>query len=892
VARFAGVRRFVRFVARRLTVDRDVHDELAFHLASREDELVRSGLTPDEARELARREFGDVDAARTELRRLTRVVVRRRDRAEWLAEVAMDLRFAGRRLLREPGYFIAAVLTLGLGIGANLAIAAVGQAALLRPLPYPRPDRLVVVWETKGGAGLDRSEASYPDFEDLRTTAEPVLAGLEAFDPGNATATIGGRADRVRVTEVTPGFLDLLGARRALGRSFRPEENVPGGVPVTVLSHRYWRDAFGADPEVLGRVVTLDGTAYTVVGVVAGDFHFALGGDPDLWLPLAASAGRRAQRFNHWLRPVGRLRDGVSLATAESRLAGVMRRLAAAYPETNAGRGVVLTSLRDEIVGGVRPIVLGLGAALLMVLLIVCANLAGLTLARGLARGRELAVRTALGASRGRVVRLLLTESLLVALAGAALGALAAGPAVRLALGAVPEGTLNTLPFLAHARIAPSTLGYGLGLSLGAGLLFGAVPLVALRWSEAGALLAGGARLPGPGRGRLRSVLVVGQVALTAALLVGAGLLTRSLASLLDQDPGFVSDHVLTARIALDAPRFDSAGTRGRYLAEVVREARMLPGVRSVGGVTQLPLNGGSTNTFKVEGAPEPDPAARPEAVMRGVVGDYFETLRIPLFDGRILTPDDDRPTARSLLVNRSLADRLWPHRSAIGQRLRFYAFPDSAWEVVGVVGDVKTDALDARVPPTIYYSGIAAGDGRMSLVVETAGLPTELIPALRAMLTTLAPDVPGYSLASMDEYVARSPAIAGRRLTLIVVVALAGLGLALAVVGLYGALAYQVAQRRRELGLRMALGASPGRLRGAVLRSGTALAGLGLGLGLVLALVAGRAVRGLLYGVGATDPTTFGLVAGLLLLTGLAASWLPAYRAARVDPIETLRDD
>ncbi len=891
MARFAGVRRLLRMLARRRTVDRDVRDELDFHLVSREDELVRSGLSPSDARGVARREFGDLDAARAELSRVTRVVARRRDRAEWLADLATDLRLAGRRLVREPGYFTAAVLTLGLGIGANLAIAAVGQAALLHPLPYPRPDRLVVVEETKGGVGADRSEASYPDFEDLRTAAEPVLSGLEAFDPGNATATIGGRADRVRVTEVTPGFLDLLGARRVLGRSFRPEENVPGGGSVTVLSHRYWRDAFGADPGVLGRVVTLDGTAYAVVGVVAGDFHFALGGDPDLWLPLGASAGRRAQRFNHWLHPVGRLQDGVSLATAESRLAGVMRRLAAAYPETNAGRGVVLTSLRDEIVGGVRPIVLGLGAALLMVLLIVCANLASLTLARGLARGRELAVRTALGASRGRVVRLLLTESLLVALAGAVLGAVAAGPAVRLALGAVPEGTLNTLPFLAQARIAPSTLGYGLALSLGAGLLFGAVPLVAFRWSEPGALLAGGARLLGS-RGRLRSVLVVGQVALTAVLLVGAGLLTRSLARLLDQDPGFVSDHVLTARVALDAPRFDSAGTRGRYLAEVVREARTLPGVRSVGGVTQLPLNGGSTNTFKVEGAPEPDPAARPEAVMRGVVGDYFETLKIPLFDGRFLTPDDDRPTARSLLVNRSLADRLWPHRSAIGQRLRFYAFPDSAWEVVGVVGDVRTEALDARVPPTIYYSGIAAGDGRMSLVVETAGLPTELIPALRAMLTALAPDVPGYSIASMDEYVARSPAIAGRRLTLIVVVALAGLALALAVVGLYGALAYQVAQRRRELGLRIALGASPGRLRGAVLRAGAALAGLGLGLGLVVALVVGRALTDLLYGVGATDPTTFGVVAVLLLFTGLVASWLPAYRAARVDPIETLRDD
>ena len=892
MARFVGIRRTLRILARRRTVEQDLRDELEFHLATREEELRRDGLAAPEARARARREFGDPEAARRELAGWARGTARRRDRADWVSEVGHDLRVAFRRLAREPGYLVAAALTLALGIGANLGIAAVGRAVLVHPLPYPDADRLVFLWETKGGDRNDRSEASFPDYLDLARGADPALIGLEAFDPGNATATVDGRADRVRVTSVTAGFLDLLGAPRILGRSFARDEDGPGGTPVAILSHRYWAGAYGADPGVVGRAVLLDGRPYTVIGVLGSGFHFALGGDPDVWVPLDASAGRRAERFNHWVRPVGRLAAGVTRGALQARLAGVMERLAGQYPETNAGRGVLVTALRDEVIGGIRPIVLGLAAALALVLLIVCANLASLTLARGLSRARELAVRVALGASRSRIARLLLTESLVVALLGAAIGAALAGPAVRLVLGLVPEGTRNTLPFLDDTRLAPAIMGYGAALAVITGLAFGAAPLLALRRLGHDPLAASGARLVGAGRGRLRAALVVGQIGLTTALLVGAGLLTRSLLGLLAEDPGFRTEGILTARVALDAPRFADPSLRTRYLESLLDEVKRLPTVRSVGAVSGLPLNGGSTNTFKVEGAPEPDPANRLEANMRGVLGDYFQTLGVPLLEGRRLAPDDDRQGAPVLLVNRSLAARLAPSGTVVGRRIRFYAFPARTWEVVGVVGDVKTGALDAPVPPTIYYSAITGGENRMSLVIGTAGRPTDLIPAVQARLTELAPDVPGYQVVSLAEYVARSPAVLGRRLTLAVVGAFAGLALALAVVGLYGALAFQVAERRRELGLRLALGATGGRVMAVVLRRGIRLAGLGLVLGLALALLGGRAVRGLLYGIHPADPLTLALVSVILAGVTLASCWLPARRAARVDPIETLRDD
>lgn len=886
------LRRILRVVARLRTVEREVEDEVAFHLASREDELRRAGLSADEARQRALGEFGDVEAARAELLAIDRPVARRRDRTERLADLRSDLELAVRRLLRSPGYLAAALVTLALGLGANLGIAAVVEAALLHPLPYPRADRLVLLWETKGGDGSDRSEASYPDYEELRAGAGSVLVGLEGFDPGNRTATVGGQATRVRVTEVTPAFLDLLGARFELGRSFRADESLPGGAPVAVLSHRYWREAFGGDPSSVGRSVTLDGLSYTVVGVVGPEFHFALGGDPDLWIPLSATAARRAQRFNHWLRPVGRLREGVTVEVAETALRTIMNRLAAAYPETNAGRGLDLVPLRDAVIGKIRPIVVGLAAALAIVLLIVCANLASLTLTRGLARSRELMVRIALGAGRGRVARLLLAESLVVAAVGAVLGALAAGPAVRAVLAAVPEGTRNTLPFLAEARVSGGTLLYGALLGLAVGLGFGAAPLVTLRRLGPGALGAGGSRVVGGGRGRLRPALVVGQVALTTALLVGAGLLTRSLLTLLREDPGFTTDRILTATVALDPPRYRDEAARVGYLEAVLAEAGRLPGVRSVGAVSELPLNGGGTNTFQIVGAPDPDPAARPEAVMRGVLGDYFETLQIPLVAGRRITADDHRRRSRVVMVNRSLAERLWPAGHAVGSRLRFYAFPDSTWEVIGVAGDVKTEALDARVPSTIYYSAITGQDHRLSLTLATAGPPEELTSILQTILARLDPNVPGYSVATMREYVDRSPAVAARQLTLVVIATFAGLALLLALVGLYGTLAFGVAQRRRELGVRLALGATRGQVVRAVLVEGARLTVAGLGLGLALALVGGRALGGLLYSVRPDDPATYLGVAGLLGATGLAAGWIPARQAARVDPAQTLRND
>jgi predicted permease len=889
--RVPGLRRVLRLPGAG-RVQADVDEELRFHLDMRTEDLVRTGMSPADAREQALREFGDVGEARGELAAIDRRRTTRRDRAEWWADVWQDLRFAIRVLRRQPGFTSVVLLTLMLGIGANAAIFTVVDAALLRPLPYREPERLVHLWQTHRGDVSRRSEASYPDFLDWRAQSR-TFAALEGYDETNLTVAIDGHEPlMLRGARVTPGFFTMLGVRPLLGRAFVADDEVGGGAPVAVLSYAHWLRRLGGDSAVVGRPITLDHRQYTVIGVLPSDFHFAPVEDAELWLPLDPAARRNSQRFNHWLNVVGRLAPGAAHSGAQSDLSAVMRRLAAQYPETNAGRGVAVVPIRDEIVGPVRPTLLVLFGAVGCVLLVACVNVAGLMLARSAQRGREIAVRAALGAARGRIVRQLLVESALLAVVGGVLGASTAQLGVRLILGVLPPEITASMPYLQNLRVDSVVLAYAAALAVAAGLLSGLAPaLYVSRPSAAELLRRGGRGGSGGARPRVRGALVTTQLALTMVLLVAAGLMTRSLTRLLRVDAGFDAERVLTAQIALSGAAYESSGRRQQFYERLVERVRAHPAVRTAGAVVNLPLAGGGTNTFRVEGGPEPDPAQRPEATMRGIAGDYFRAMGIRLIAGRLFTGDDRANTLPVLIVSEGLARRLFADgANAIGQRLRFYAFPESAWTIVGVVGDVKTGALDADAPPTIYYTHLQGAENRMSIVVRTTGEPVALAATVRRQVRSLDPSVPVYNVHTMEQQIARSPAVFARQLPLRLVSAFALTALALAIVGIYGLIAYTVAQRTQELGIRIALGAQQRNIVSLVVREGAVLAVASVALGLIVALWSMRMLRSMLYGVGSADPLTYGAVAALLAATALAASWVPARRAAKVDPMIALR--
>jgi putative ABC transport system permease protein len=779
-----------------------------------------------------------------------------------------------------------------LGIGANTAIFTVIDAALLRPLPYAEPERLVHLWETRRGDHGDRTEASYPDFVDWRSQSRAFTA-IEGYDETNLTVAADvGEPLMLDGVRVTPGFFAMLGVRPILGRAFVPEDATPDGAPVVVLSHAYWRQRLGGDPRVVGRSLTLDRRRYSIVGVLPATFHFAPVDDAEFWLPLESASPRVGQRYNHWLNVVARLAPNVTPDGARSDLSAVMRRLAAQYPETNAGRDAAVIPLRDEIIGPVRTTLLVLFGAVGCVLLVACVNVAGLMLVRSAARGREIAVRSALGADRGRIVRQLLAESALLAVAGGLLGAATAQLGVRLILAVLPPEVASGMPYLQNLRIDRVVVAYAAALAIAAGLLSGLAPaLIVSRPPVAELLRRGGRGGSGGARPRVRRALVAAQIALTMVLLVAAGLMTRSLAELLRVDAGFDADRVLTARIALSGTAYDSSARQQQFFETLIGRVRALPGVRAAGAVRNLPLAGGGTNTFRVEGRTEPDPASRPEATMRGVAGDYFRAMGVRLVAGRVFTGGDRATTQPVLLVSAGLARRFFSDEaSAVGQRLRFYAFPESAWTIVGVVGDVRTGPLDADAPPTIYYTHLQGAENRMSIVARTTGDPTGLASSLRREAHALDPSIAVYDVRTMDQQVARSPAVFARRLPLRLVGAFAVAALALAVVGIYGLIAYTVAQRTHELGIRIALGAGRGNILTLVVREGAMLAVLGVSAGLVVALWATRMLGSLLYGVGAADPPTYLAVAVLLGAVALAACYVPARRAARVDPMVALR--
>ena len=865
----------------------DVDDEIAFHVDELTRELKRQGLSSADARTEALRRFGSPESTRSALLTPALHVERRARRVEWLGEVLQDLRFGIRQSRRQPGFTFILLLVLSLGIGAHAAIITAFRAVLLKPLPYPEADRLVHLWETAPDLQGGRSEASFPDFEDWRVQTRNLFSGLEGYDPTNMAFTGRGSARMLQGGRVTAGFLELLGVRPALGRGFRPGEDLPGGAPVVVLGHGFWLREFGGDSTVLGQTVTLNGRVYEVVGVLPQNFHFVSIGSAELLVPLDRAPETRAQRYNHWLRVVGRTRPGVEIAQARAGVATVVARLATTHAESHQGRSSLLVPLRDELTGPVRPVLMALAGAVIVLLLVACTNAGSLLLARTMTRMPELRVRAAIGAGRSRLLRQLVTEAVAVALVAGAVGAFLASIGLRLLVGAIPAGVLSELPALSDLSLDWRILGYTLIVSLIIGIAFGVIPGFRLTRR----LAPGSLRVTT--RSGVRDLLVTGQLALTTVLLVVAGLLTRSLLSLVRADPGFRPDQVVTVRYSLSGPAYAEPPRLRLFADAVLAQVRAIPGVQAVGAITSLPLQGGGTNTFRVEGRPEPSTAERPEVTMRGVAGEYFQTMGIRLAAGRVLGPDDTESHDRVLLLSESIARRLFgTPDSAVGARVRFYAFPDAAWTVVGVVGDVKTGRLDEPAPATAYYSHLQNAENRLSVVARTTGDPAATLAAVERAMAALDAGVPVYAAETLRDRVAHSPAVFLRRYPLILIGGFALVALVLSAAGLYGVVAFAVTSRQRELGVRSALGATPRNLVRLMLSRGGYLAAVGIAGGVAAAVLASRAVARLLYGVPALDPLTcLGVTAGLGMIT-LVATWVPARRAARLDPLIALKQE
>ena len=801
-----------------------------------------------------------------------------------------DLRHATRRLLRSPGFTALAVLTVGLGVGATTVMFSAVYGVLLRPLSYPEPDRLVMIRGARLAQPGQPGVISYPDYRDWRRESRSfeTTAALRAAD---VTLAGPGGPERIEGARVTASFFQALRVVPALGHLFPEESDQPGGERVAVLGHGLWR-RLGADPTLVGRTLTLSGEPHTVIGILPMAFRPPREVErAEVFAPLALDGEALEQRGNRSLVAIGRLRPGVSLAQARAELSAVARHLEREHPDSNTGVGATLSSLHADTVSELRRPLLVLLGAVAFVLLIACTNVANLVLPRALARRREVGIRTALGASRSRLVRQLLTESILLGVAGGAAGLATAYWGLGGLLALAPAST----PRLQDIALDGRVLGFSLALSLLTGVAFGLVPALSASRTDVLAALHESGRSPALARHPGARLLVVAEIALSLVLMAGAGLLLESFRRLLSVDPGFDPRNVLTLAVSLEDTRYPRPDQRAGFYADLVERVRALPGVISAAAITPTPLGGADISTrFTVEGQPAPAPGQKPRAEYRAVTPGYFETLRIPLKKGRTFEAHDRREAKAVVVVNEALAAQVFPGQDPLGERLRIGIGTDESdprtFEVVGVVGDVHPSGQGILAPPAIYVPHPQQSWSWMSLVVRTSGEPASLAGALRRTVAALDPEQAVSNARPLTELL--SDALAAHRFVMALLVGFALVGLALATVGVYGVLAASVERRTGEIGLRLAVGADSGDVLRMVLGQAARLAAAGVTLGLVAAFALTRVLQGLLFGVSATDPATFGAVAGVLVVAALLASYLPARRAARLDPAAVLREE
>jgi putative ABC transport system permease protein len=865
--------------------ERELAKEIESHLGMLTDDFERRGLTPQDARLAARRAYGGVEQAK-ELHREARSFL-------WIEQWLKDVRYGVRGLLRTPGFTTVAVVTLALGIGANTAVFSVVNAVLLRPLAYQDPDRLVTLLHDGNGPV---AVANYIDWRDQSSSFD----AMAAAEYWGVNLTGGDQPEHTVGLQVTQNLLPMLGIQPLLGRLFDEGVDRKGAQHEVILSHRLWQRRFSQDTGILGRPVLLNGEAYTVVGVMPPEFKFApfWATRAELWVP-DAFGDRVHSRGGNSLRVFARLKRGVPLARAGAEIATITARLEQQYPGTN--RSVVVTPLKDNVVGRVQTPLLVLLCAVGFVLLIACANVAHMLLARTSDRQRELALRTALGASRTRVIGQFLTENLLLASMGAAAGLLLASWGVKALIALSPA----RLPRLEMVGIDASVLLFLLGITVLTSVVFGMAPAMHTSIGNLSAALKEGGRsgTDGVRRGRLRSFLVASEFALAFVLLIGAGLMIRSFAALQSVDAGFNPNNVLSMVVSVAGSKEAEPHRREIFYRQILDKVRSLPGVRSAGAINHLPLAGDLWGwPFSIEGRPKPRPGESPGATYRIVMPGYFETMRLPLRRGRTIAYNDDARAPGVVIINERAAAEYWPGEDPLGKRITFDGDQSDrpVWlTVIGVAANAKQSEMSSEPYPEVYLAALQnptyLTDGKpqrayITLVVRTAGEPADMAPAVKQAVWSFERNLPISDVLTMDQVVADSNAQS--RFVMLLLAVFAAVALLLAAVGIYGVMSYSVSRRSHEIGIRMSLGARPADVLWIVVRQGMAQALAGTAAGVVGALLLSKLLAKMLYGVQPTDPVTFTGVAGILVLVALLAAGVPARKATRIEPMAALRSE
>ena len=885
-------RRYLRFWGP--NVDADVDDELAFHFDMRVRDYEARGLTAEDARQAAAERFGDIQDIGGALRAHDWRRERGRRRKEYMSDLTSDLRYGLRSFGRAPAFTAVALLTLALGIGATTAIFSVVNTVILRPLPYPEADRIVQVWMDNRRMGVQEDLHSYPNFADLRDQNR-VFSDMATYVTSGYNLTTGCREgecepQRVGALFSSSDLFRVLRVTPILGRAFTTAEDAPGRDGVVLIGHGLWTRLFAQDRNAIGRTVRLNGRERTVIGVLPQSFAFP-NRDTEIWVPIALDDDDKQARSSFGFYAVARLKPGVAFARAVNDLDALGRRLEQQYP-TNKDLGVHLVPLPEQVVGRtLRTSLWVMMAAVAAVLLIACANVANLMLSRAAVREREISVRVALGAARTRLIRQLLTESVLLSTLGATLGVALAWVGLRVLTRIAP----TDIPRLDQLRIDPLALAVTLGLAIVTGLTFGLAPAVQSSRAAVASALREATRGGTGGRRaqRLRRVLVAGQIALVVVLLTGAGLLIRSFLHLQRVDLGFRPDHLLTMRFSMPRAKYPTPQAAAAFQSALLERTRQIPGVQGAALVSDIFLSATPTSTtVRIDGREMTPEERNLEVPLDAVSADYFRVMGIPLRRGRAFTAADGTDAPPVVIINETMARRFWPNEDPLGKRFRYGGDQSTAplMTIVGVVADMRRTGFDAPVRYETFRPNTQRVLTYLTLVLRTAGDPLTMVAPVRAQFRSIDPEQPVFEVASMDQLL--SSMVAQRRFSMALLGIFAALALVLGVVGVYGVTSYLVTQRTREVGVRLALGAQPSQVVGLVVRQGMIVAAIGLVGGLVGALIAGRFMTGLLYGVSPYDLATLAGVTAVIALATLAANWVPALRAAHVDPLTALRSD
>jgi putative ABC transport system permease protein len=879
------------------TRENEIVDEISQHMADEYEEAISHGATDEEARHIVFEQLNAPDLLTRELERVeprapqNAITPGMEKKSNVFADIGQDLRYGLRTLGKNPGFTTVAVIALALGIGANSAIFSVVNAVLLRPLPFKNPRELVMIWENATHLGFPKNTPPPANFLDWRQQ-NTVFTGMSAMAERNFNLTGAGEPERLDGRRVSANIFELLGVPAHIGRTFVPDDDRPG-THVALLSYSLWQRRFGSDPSVIGRAITLNSESYTVVGVMPASVHLPdteANWNDQVWVPIAFPSEEAAQRGNHYLSVIARMKSGVSLKQAQAEMDTIAARLAQQYPDFNKRIGVNVYPLQEEVVGQIKPALLVLLGAVGFVLLIACANVANLLLARAAARQKEIALRLALGANRSRLTRQFLTESVLLAAIGGSLGLLLAFAAINALKASIPA----TISQATAINIDIKVLIFTAAVALLTGIVFGLAPATQALNFNLNDTLKEGSRESGAGSkgNRLRSLLVVGEVAVSFILLIGAGLLINSFFHLRNLDPGFRADHLLTMKVNLSEVKYPDRERRVAFFDEVLRGVRALPGVQSAAVAGNLPLTyNGDSMPIGVEGTADPPPDQRPDVIYRAVGAGYFATMGIPIIRGRDFTDHDKGDTKYVVVIGEKTAQHFWPGQDPIGKRLKpGSTTSDATWrEVIGVVKDVRQNDFVAQPKMQTYFSYRQLKDlAPNALVIRTTIEPMSLATSVRNAIWAVDKDQPVADIDTMDHIV--SEAVARQRFSMLLLGLFAGLALVLAAVGIYGVMSYSVAQRTREIGIRMALGAQRRDVLRMTVKQALKLVGLGLVIGLIAAFLVTRVMASLLFGITATDPLTFIGISLIFFAVAILASYIPALRATKVDPLIALR--